>query len=721
LLRQPGGGPQHIVRAAVVIERIQNLFSSPPLPEDRPILDQIQSWSSLTNGNVSLLVADVARSEELPPFLVGTHRSGVSLINVGLPDEEEINQLFISAETGSMAGEFGERTARQNVFSVRINESQRGDLINRLQSCDAVTIRSYFKTCEQRQIDELTMRTLRTVVTRASDAWPELLEESNLQQVEEKLRSKVRGQEYALNRIMGTLRVIRENLHYQTRTGQTEEKVLAYFFFAGPTGVGKTETYRVLDEAFSQIRTLKFNMPEYKEEHSAARFFGAPPGYVGHGRGELGEFLLENPAAIVLFDEFEKAHPNIWKNFLTMLEGSMTTGDGIRVDLSQAIFIFTSNAGASDLQPIHPSMSDGQQENIRNQNSTIVQGALRQAGAPPELIGRLLEAIIPFNHMTEDMIGDIIRINLEQLAEQTEARFHASIEAFLFDLFAQQGQFGARMICQHIHNRLKADVISVRPPRGTIYKDADGLTRHEPDASTISRSYERKEGEQQQPTRQQVQVNTTSDQAFRDTVVPAIAALLSFDTGGTCHGSGTGFFITSTGYLLTNRHVIAGSTQIQAIHQAGQMRTDMVIVGVSDYFDLAVLRPVQAINGGVDYLAMANSGSVEVDTEVLTFGYPYLEYDPATQQINFTQPERSERGHIGVRLEEERLFRLSGVGLNPGNSGGPLFRCETGDVIGVVITAKRSASEGMSFAIMSSVAQAFLREMGVVQTFTRLG
>lgn len=719
MLRQSGRPAEQLVRAAVIVERVQNLVSSPPLPDDRQLLDQLQSWSSLTNGNVSILIADVGRAEELPAALAGPHRSSVALIDVGLPTQNEINELFTSARSGWLVREFGEANRGSPATSITIDQEQHRDLIGRLDRYDAVTIRGFFNECLRQGIPELNMRTLRMITTHTNDVWPTLLDESSLQQIEDGLKNKVKGQHFAIQRVVNTLRVVRENLSAQVATGHAEEKVLAYFFFAGPTGVGKTEVFRVLAKVFPQIRTRKFNMPEYKEEHSVARFFGAPPGYVGYGKGELGEFLLENPASIILFDEFEKAHPNVWKNFLTMLEGSLTTGDGTRVDLSQTIFIFTSNAGAGDLQPIYPQMLLGEQENIRNQNRDIVQGALRQQQAPPELIGRLLEAIIPFNHLDLRTIGDIVKVNLQRLSEQTNTRIHESVEAFLLDLYCRHGQFGARMVTNHIDPTLKGDIVRFPAPRGVIYKDVDGLTRHAQDANAILIPYQRSNAEPQNTTRHQVRIDITSDRTLRDSVAPAIAAVLRFDTDGHYRGSGTGFFVSDTGYLITNRHVIGACTSIVGVHSGGQMRTDMIIVGVSDYFDLAVLRPAQSLNGGVPYLTLANSGSVEVDTEVQTFGYPYLEYDDTTERISFAAPERSERGHIGVRLEDEQIFRLSGVGLNSGNSGGPLFACEDGSVIGVIF-AKRNAGEGMSYAVMSSVAQAFLRDMGIVQPFVRV-
>lgn len=717
------------VRAAVIVERVQNMVSSQPVAKDRQILDQLQSWSSISNGNVSLLVADVARMEELPAALMGQHRSGVALIDVGLPKQEEINLLLIYAQMGWLPSQFGKTTQYDGARTVEINREQRRDIMTRLEGHDTVTIRAYFNECIRRGIGELDLRTLRLIMSHSEDVWPEAL--SNMGEIESKLKERVLGQEYALQAMIDTLRSVQDDLHNQAQTGQVKEGLLAYFFFAGPTGVGKTEVFRMLGEVLNEkkIATRKFNMPEYNEEHSSARFFGAPPGYVGYGRGELGRFLIENPAAIVLFDEFEKAHPKVRKNFLTMLEGSLTTGDGVRVDLSQALFIFTSNAGAADLQPILPAMSRGEQENIRNHNRKLIRQDLSRQGTPPELIGRLLDVIIPFNHMTEAVIQRIINKELRQLTERYHVQFHPSINAFLLDLYAQDKSYGARRIVMHIQITLKGEVLrllkekkKIRAQNAVIYKDNSGVTRLTSNPDVITTPYQRRLSDPTNPqhsTRQPTRISNPADQrAFREAVSPGIAAILTFDSQGRYRGSGTGFFITDRGHLLTCSHVVEGCTRIEAVHNKGEERSEMVLIGYNSFHDLAVLKPVKAIEGDFAFFDLGNSGSVEVDSKVVTFGYPYLDYDPISKQISFTEPERKD-GHIDEPLEQERLFRLA-VGLNPGNSGGPLFRAdEKGQVIGVIM-AERHRSEGMSFAIMSSVVQTFLREMGIVQPVVRV-
>jgi len=715
VLRQPHAEPGQSVRVAIILERIQNLITNSS-NDDHELLDQIQSWTSLTNNNVALLIADIARLDELPPALVGTHRSGISLINVGLPNFDEVNKLFVAAERGWLTRWFDE--SNQNHRPVKIQDDQRRDLIARLDGYDALTIRGYFKQCVNRDEPLLNMRKLRQIISTRRDIWPDLLEESRLQRVEQGLRNRVLGQDPALEQIFLKLRAVRDDLEYQLETGRIEERLLAYFFFAGPTGVGKTEVFRALADEFKEIRTRKFNMPEYKGEHSVSRFFGAPPGYVGYGRGELGEFLLENPAAIVLFDEFEKADKNIWKNFLTMLEGSLTTGDGVRVDLSQVIFIFTSNAGAADLQPIEPQMTRGEQENLRNQNLLTIQRALRQADAPPELIGRLLASIIAFNHMTEPVIIEIIWRNLKKLARQLEVeKFHSSIEDFLRDEYTRKGKLGARMIDQAINLVLKAEINRFPRPRRIIFKDKDGLTQHAQNELAIISLYCRHETTKTTTKHWHIQVDATNEHTLYKSVRPTISVVLLFDTNRRYCGYCTAFTVSEHGYLVTKHAAIAGYTNLVALYGTEQQRVELTLVGASTFDDLAILRPTEQLSEVVPYLLLANSGTAEEGTDIAVFGIPSLTYDD-DERVTLQWSDNKRTGRITTRRESDNLFLFNDLYVQPGEYGSPLIRCDNGHIIGMVLG--RQNSTNTAYALTSNIIQYYLREVGAVQPLLQL-
>jgi energy-coupling factor transporter ATP-binding protein EcfA2 len=466
---------QNAVKSAVIIERVHNVVTNSSALEDRQIIDQIQSWASLINNNVSFLLADVETLGDLPAALAGRQRSGVVLIDVGLPTQEEIDQVLTSAETGLISSDFDPH--QKPAPSLGINPMQRADLAGRLEPYDLLTIRSYFNECVRRGYQELTLRRLMMVTTQTTDVWPTCLNTEKIQLVHDTLHDRIRGQAHVIDDLIRSFENIRFRVEYQAKTGQSDEKLLGYYFFAGPTGVGKTEIFRILAQIFHPvIRTRKFNMPEYREEHSVSRFFGAPPGYIGYGRGELGAFLLQQPATIVLFDEFEKANERIWENFLTMLEGGLTTGDGIRVDLSQAIFIFTSNAGAEELQQLPVDMDKTEWE---KQSKDIVQQALRDRKAPQELIGRLLNAIIPFRSLATADVREIIRYRLRQLEERHQVRCDGSVERFLLDWYTEHRKYGARAVVNYIEDTLQAEVVSQRRhDMEIIYIDEHMQTHH---------------------------------------------------------------------------------------------------------------------------------------------------------------------------------------------------------------------------------------------------
>jgi len=482
LLRQSHGAQSTpFVRAAVIVERVQNLFGAGTAADERLLLDEIESWAALTNQNASVLLADVERADELPDALSGPHRSGVRVINVGRPSHAEINHLLISAARGRLALDLG-LTGRERpsaIPALRVAPLQLLQVTSRLDQVDALTIAGRLVECAERFAaigETLNLRTLRAIEMRRDEVWPRVLTPTRLEQAALELRDQVKGQSAAIERVLSMLRVAQDTLKEQAVTGQVDERLLGYVLFAGPTGVGKTEVFRVLARVFSEIPTRKFNMPEYLEPHSAARFFGAPPGYVGHGRGELGTFLCANPASIVLFDEFEKADKDVRKNFLTLLEGSLTTGDGLRVDLTQTIFIFTSNAGAAALKPIDRALPEAEQHRLRDANRKAVEKDLRKKGTPPELIGRLTENIVVFNQLTLEDVRNIVRDRLRKLRDQAGAQFDDSVEAWLLDYYLQDPTLGARRVVQHMDIHFKDEVLRHPAPRGTIFKTCDGAT-----------------------------------------------------------------------------------------------------------------------------------------------------------------------------------------------------------------------------------------------------
>ena len=190
------------------------------------------------------------------------------------------------------------------------------------------------------------------------------------------------------------------------------EKPIGSFLFLGPTGVGKTELAKALAEALfdDESNMVRIDMSEYMEKHSVSRLIGAPPGYVGYDEGgQLTEAVRRKPYSVVLFDEVEKAHPDVFNILLQVLDdGRITDSQGRTVDFKNTILIMTSNIGAHYL--LEGIDADG---NISAQAQELVTGELR-AHFRPEFLNRLDETIM-FKPLTKDNIGGIIKLILADL------------------------------------------------------------------------------------------------------------------------------------------------------------------------------------------------------------------------------------------------------------------------------------------------------------------
>ncbi|MCE7059235.1 ATP-dependent Clp protease ATP-binding subunit [Dyadobacter sp. CY343] len=271
-------------------------------------------------------------------------------------------------------------------------------------------------------------------------------EREKLMQLDDHLKKRVVGQDHAIKVISDA---ILENRSGLSRAGQP----IGSFFFSGPTGTGKTELAKTMaDFLFNDEKALiRFDMSEFKEEHSAAVLYGAPPGYVGYEEGGLlVTKIKEQPFAIVLFDEIEKAHPSVFDLFLQILdEGTLHDRLGREGDFSNAIILFTSNIGADWI------VEQFGQGKIPASNDLL---DLMTRHFRPEFLGRLTE-IIPFSPITEQAVIDIFKIQVKPLLALLEKQgitLHLDEEAV--KALALEGftpKYGARPIRGVIRNRLR--------------------------------------------------------------------------------------------------------------------------------------------------------------------------------------------------------------------------------------------------------------------------
>ena len=263
---------------------------------------------------------------------------------------------------------------------------------------------------------------------------------------EEALKKRVVGQDHAVKKVLDAV--------YEARSGLSKKgQPMGSFFFLGPTGTGKTELSKALAEFLfgDESALLRFDMSEFKEEHSVALLYGAPPGYVGYEEGGLlVNKIRQNPYAVVLFDEIEKAHKSVFDLFLQILdEGKLHDRLGRVGDFSNALILFTSNIGAKD---IVAKFNSGQiPEN--NELMDIMQGFFR-----PEFLARLTE-IVPFSPITDKTVTAIFDIHmkglLKLLAEQDitleltpEARETIALRGY-------NQQYGARPVIGVIRKELR--------------------------------------------------------------------------------------------------------------------------------------------------------------------------------------------------------------------------------------------------------------------------
>ena len=237
-------------------------------------------------------------------------------------------------------------------------------------------------------------------------------EVQKLTQMEDRLRERVVGQDEALTVVANAIR--------RSRAGLSDpKKPIGSFIFLGPTGVGKTETARALAEFLfdDEQAMVRIDMSEYMEKHAVARLIGAPPGYVGFDEGgQLTEAIRRRPYAVVLFDEIEKAHPDVFNVLLQVLDdGRLTDSKGRTVDFKNTVLIMTSNIGASNLSTAWAQGEDGF-EDAKNRVLEELRKHFR-----PEFLNRIDDTVI-FHPLGESQLTHIVDLRLKDLQAMLEAR-----------------------------------------------------------------------------------------------------------------------------------------------------------------------------------------------------------------------------------------------------------------------------------------------------------
>ncbi|MCX7724653.1 MAG: ATP-dependent chaperone ClpB [Thermodesulfovibrio sp.] len=242
-------------------------------------------------------------------------------------------------------------------------------------------------------------------------------ETQKLLKMEERLRERVVGQDEAIMAVSNAIRRARAGL-------QDPNRPIGSFMFLGPTGVGKTELAKALAEFLfdDENAMIRIDMSEYQERHTVSRLIGAPPGYVGYEEGgQLTESVRRRPYSVVLFDEIEKAHPEVFNILLQVLDdGRLTDGHGRTVDFKNTIIIMTSNIGSAHIQDFLENKISEHWQDFRKDLKTKIMEDLR-AYFRPEFLNRIDEIII-FNPLTQEMMKDIIEIQLKKIRNYLKHR-----------------------------------------------------------------------------------------------------------------------------------------------------------------------------------------------------------------------------------------------------------------------------------------------------------
>jgi ATP-dependent Clp protease ATP-binding subunit ClpC len=308
------------------------------------------------------------------------------------------------------------------------------------------------------QVPDVTAVDIAEVVSRATGVPVSRLteaEKARLQHLEDDLHQRVVGQDDAVHAVARSVR--------RSRSGMGDpHRPAGSFLFLGPTGVGKTELAKALAETLfgDEERMVRLDMSEFGERHTASRLFGAPPGYVGYGEaGELTEAVRRRPYSVVLLDEIEKAHPEVFNTLLQVLEdGRLTDGSGRKVDFTNTVLIMTSNVGSDLISTPSAALgftSPGEAGTVRDLHDRLLP-RLRESFRP-EFLNRIDE-IVTFGRLEREQVRSITRLLLEhtrrRLSEQ-DVSVDFSDEAV--DWVAERGhkpEFGARPLRRTIQREV---------------------------------------------------------------------------------------------------------------------------------------------------------------------------------------------------------------------------------------------------------------------------
>lgn len=369
----------------------------------------------------------------------------------------DIESLKQQAEQAEREGDYG-KVAEIRYGRIKEQEGKINDLQNQLNELSQNTRRLMKEEVDAEDIAESVAKATGIPVSKMLQS-----EREKLLHLEEELHKRVVGQDEAITAVADAIR--------RSRAGLSDPKrPIGSFIFLGTTGVGKTELAKALaDYLFDDEHMMtRIDMSEYQEKHTVSRLVGAPPGYVGYDEGgQLSEAVRRKPYQVVLLDEIEKAHPDVWNVLLQVLDdGRLTDNKGRVVNFKNTIIIMTSNMGSDIIQENFSDVTEKNKDEIVERTKLEVMTRLRET-IRPEFLNRVDEIIL-FQPLMRSEIKGIIRIQLDNLKELVAQNgIQLEFSDYLLDFLAENGfdpQYGARplkrLIQKEIVNGLSKKILA---------------------------------------------------------------------------------------------------------------------------------------------------------------------------------------------------------------------------------------------------------------------
>ena len=368
--------------------------------------------------------------------------------------KEKIEDLKLEAEQAERNGDFG-KVAEIRYGKIKDQESIITTISTELENSDEK--RMMKEEVDAEDIAENVARMTHIPVTKMLQS-----ERDKLLNLEDELHKRVVGQQEAIVAVSDAIRRSRAGL-------QDPKKPIGSFIFLGTTGVGKTELTKALAAYLFDDESMmtRIDMSEYQEKHTVSRLVGAPPGYVGYEEGgQLSEAVRRKPFSVVLLDEIEKAHPDVWNILLQVLDdGRLTDNKGRLVNFKNTIIIMTSNIGSHIIQERFENVNEKNVDDITEKTKIEVMSILRET-VRPEFLNRIDE-IIMFHPLLKKEIKGIIKIQLDDLKKRVEENgINLEFSDYLIDYLLQNGYdptFGARplkrLIQKSIVNELSKKIL----------------------------------------------------------------------------------------------------------------------------------------------------------------------------------------------------------------------------------------------------------------------